>query len=78
MVVEGHAGAFHPTPITAGYTACSMNHTLNLGRYVVSFEAVPLQNKTSNLEGCTTCLNLYLKERVYGSWNVVLIDLFIT
>ena len=41
-------GAFHPTPITRGYTACGVNDTPNPGRYVASLEVVPPSSKTSN------------------------------
>ena len=41
-------GPFHPMPITAGYTDCSVNDTPNFGRYVASLEVVQLQSKTSN------------------------------
>ena len=47
-------GAFGPMPITPDYTACSVNATPNLGRYVASLEVVPLPQKIYNL-GHTKC-----------------------
>ena len=46
-------GAFCPMPLTANYTARSLNDTPNLARYVASLEAVPQPSKTSL--GCTVC-----------------------
>ena len=41
-------GAFHPTPITVGHTACRVHATRNLRRYVASLELVPPPRKTFN------------------------------
>ena len=49
-VVEGQV--FHPTPITACYTACSVNATPNLGRFGASLEAVPPQSTAGRTACC--------------------------